>query len=313
MASAEELAALRQCEKDGCEHRIPNGVTNLRDILLAMSNHLAAVHPSSGGSEGGGAKSNAAIPQLEEGISEIQWSAWRARFDRWTLACKLSDKAVENCVFESIPNALADQICVGLVGNENKETLLAKIKAAVIKKRSVFLYRKDLHQIVQGRNEDPERYAARIKQAAPPCCLTTDSGTADYGPDLMSSIFILGLEDSYTKEKLFQIRPTAGNSTVDFDELVRAASEIAVAKENCLESANTSVCGVSGSSGEKSKKKLCGNCNTKNHNEAGFSEEARKKYCKAYGVECGKCRKKHHFGDACKTGNWKQKKDDKKS
>ena len=60
----------------------------------------------------------------------------------------------------------------------------------------------------------------------------------------MSSIFILGLEDSYTKEKLFQIRPTAGNSTVDFDELVRAASEIAVTKENCLESANTSVCGV---------------------------------------------------------------------
>ena len=97
MASAEELAALRQCEKDGCEHRIPNGVTNLRDILMAMSNHLAAVHPSSGGSEGGGGeKSNAAIPQLEEGISEIQWSAWRARFDRWTLACKLSDKAVEN-------------------------------------------------------------------------------------------------------------------------------------------------------------------------------------------------------------------------
>ena len=43
MASAEELAALRQCEKDGCEHKILNGVTNLRDILLAMSNHLAAV------------------------------------------------------------------------------------------------------------------------------------------------------------------------------------------------------------------------------------------------------------------------------
>ena len=104
----------------------------------------------------------------------------------------------------------------------------------MIKKRSVFLYRKDLHQIVQGRNEDPERYAARIKQAAPPCCLKTDSGTDDYGPDLMSSIFILGLEDSYTREKLYQIRPATGKSTVDFEELVRAAGEIAVAKDNCL-------------------------------------------------------------------------------
>ena len=83
MASEEELTALRLCEKDGCQHKIPNGVTNLRDILMAMSNHLAAVHPSSGGSEGGGgAKSNAAIPQLEENISEIELTAWRNRFDR---------------------------------------------------------------------------------------------------------------------------------------------------------------------------------------------------------------------------------------
>ena len=115
------------------------------------------------------------LTRLKKGISEIDWSAWRARFYRWALACKLLDKAIENCNFESIPNALADHICVGLVSNEDKETLLAKIKAAVIKKRSMLLYRKDLYQITQGRNEDLERHAARIKQAAPPCCLTTDS------------------------------------------------------------------------------------------------------------------------------------------
>ena len=57
------------------------------------------------------------------------------------MACKLLDKAIENCGFESIPKALADQICVGLICDEHEETLLAKIKAAVIKKRSVFLYR----------------------------------------------------------------------------------------------------------------------------------------------------------------------------
>ena len=35
-------------------------------------------------------------------------------------------------------------------------------------------------------------------------------------------------------------------TTVDFDKLVRAASEIATAKDNCAEASNTSVCGVSG-------------------------------------------------------------------
>ena len=83
------------------------------------------------------------------------------------MSCKISDKAVENRIFEAIPNALADQICVGLAGNENKAVLLAKIKEAVVKKKSIFLYRMDLHQIVQSRSEDPERNAARIRQAAP--------------------------------------------------------------------------------------------------------------------------------------------------
>ena len=42
----------------------------------------------------------------------------------------------------------------------------------------------------------------------------TDSGTADYAPDLMSSIFIIGLCDPYTKEKLIQLQPKKGKTTV---------------------------------------------------------------------------------------------------
>ena len=103
MASEDELIALRKCERDDCEYKTPNGGKDLKDILMAMANHLAAINPASGGSEGGGGgKSNASIPQLEENISEISWSAWRNRFDRWQLSCKISDKAVENRVFEAI-------------------------------------------------------------------------------------------------------------------------------------------------------------------------------------------------------------------
>ena len=100
MASAVELATLRICERDDCDFKVLNGVTDLKDILMAMANHLAAIHPASGGSEGGGggggAKSNAPIPQLDEDITEVQWSAWKSRFERWQLSCKISDKAVEN-------------------------------------------------------------------------------------------------------------------------------------------------------------------------------------------------------------------------
>ena len=156
MASPADLATLRVCERADCEFTVLNGITDLKDILMAMANHIAAIHPASGGSEGGGggaggAKSNAPIPPLDEDITEVQWSAWKSRFERWQLSCKISDKAVENRIFEAIPNILADQICVGLLGTESKADLLAKIKDTVVKKRSVFLYRKDLHQIVQNR------------------------------------------------------------------------------------------------------------------------------------------------------------------
>ena len=190
------------------------------------------------------------------------------------MACNLTDKNIKNRVFEYIPNALAEQIEVDLTGNENKEALLEKIKSAVVKKRLVFLYCMDLHQLTQGQGKDPERYAARIKQAASACCFTTDSGTANYGPDLMGSIFILGLEDVFKCEQLFKLLPDPGKTTVEFKKLVRAASERATAKDNCAEAANTSVCGVSG---DKSKTKLCENCNTTNHSSSGFSEEVRKK------------------------------------
>ena len=103
---------------------------------------------------------------------------------------------------------------------------------AVVKKRSIFLYKNDFHQLTHGRTEDPEHFAARIKQAAPACKFTADGGTPDYGANLMSTIFILGLEDVYTRKQLFQLKPDGELTTVSFDKLVSTVSEITTAKEN---------------------------------------------------------------------------------
>ena len=110
-------------------------------------------------------------------------------FERWQLACKISDKQVENRILEEVPNQISDQFVVGLVGNKTKANLMEKIKECM-KKRSIFLYRSDFHKLTPNRGQLPERYEAHIRQAAPPCQLMTDSGTADYGPDIMSTVFI---------------------------------------------------------------------------------------------------------------------------
>ena len=51
---AADLARLRLCERTDCTYVVHNGITDLKDILMAMSNHIASMHPAAGGSEGGG-------------------------------------------------------------------------------------------------------------------------------------------------------------------------------------------------------------------------------------------------------------------
>ena len=66
------------------------------------------------------------------------------------MACKISDNQVENKILEAVPNQIADQIVVGLVGNETKADLMEKIKEFMVKKRLIFLYQSDFHKIVQN-------------------------------------------------------------------------------------------------------------------------------------------------------------------
>jgi hypothetical protein len=134
----------------------------------------------------------------------------------------------------------------------------------------------------------------------------TDSGTADYGLDLMSTVSILGLIDSYTKEKMFQLQPKKNKTTVEFDDLVCAASEIQQAKDNCLEVGSSSMCGVSGEQaggGKKPRKpKACYCCNTTTHSDKGFTHEVREKFCKGFKAKCEKCDRVSHFTENCVKG-----------
>ena len=68
-----------------------------------------------------------------------------------------------------------------------------------------------------------------------------------------------------------------------------------MAKDICLESTGVSVCGVLGNNGGSLKKKnTCNNCKTKEHSDAGFTVEIRKKLCKAFSSKCGKCNFRGH-------------------
>ena len=103
---------------------------------------------------------------------------------------------------------------------------------------------------------------------------------------------------------MYQIKPDTGKSTVNFGNLVDAASEIAVAKDNAAESVgDLSMNQISG--GDKSKSR-CGYCSTDFHNSSGFLTEARKKLCKAWGKKCDTCGLENHISTACRADKVKK-------
>ena len=130
--------------------------------------------------------------------------------------------------------------------------------------------------MTQSRGQYPEHFPARNKQAAPACRFTADGATPKYGANIMSIIFILGLEDTHTREQLYQLKPEEGKTTIDFETMVNAASEISTAKDNVAEASNTSVCAMSG---DKNMAVIFGFCSTIAHNANGFTEEVGKKFC----------------------------------
>ena len=48
MASLADLATLRLCKQAECVFTVINGVTDLKEILMAMANHIASMYPASG-------------------------------------------------------------------------------------------------------------------------------------------------------------------------------------------------------------------------------------------------------------------------
>ena len=79
-----------------------------------------------------------------------------------------------------------------------------------------------------------------------------DDDSWRYAPDVMSMIFFIGLEDTYTNEQLYHLKPTPGKKTVSFKRLVDTTLEIDVAKDNVAEaSGSILMCAIRG--GDKSK------------------------------------------------------------
>ena len=79
-----------------CGYSVPNGSTDVDNILGALNKHnLLGGSIEVNRTEGGGtAKSTTTLPMIEESITETQYTAWLHCFSRYSISCELLYKDI---------------------------------------------------------------------------------------------------------------------------------------------------------------------------------------------------------------------------
>ena len=155
--------------------------------------------------------------------------------------------------------------------------------------------------MLQEPDESIRAFVARVTATADMCrmyvpCVECNKNLS-YHDQVVQQIVIHGMRDNDVR-----IRVLSRNTAGELDTLERlvdyiAAEEAGISESHNLNTQNT-VGGLRRSSYKKSQSQTsnsqCRHCGQKHPPD-------RKKYCKAYGTECSKCKKLGHFAKLCES------------
>ena len=178
---------------------------------------------------------------------------------------------------------------------------LAKMKelAVITVHKSVHLM--NLWRMLQEPDESIRAFVARVTATADMCGMSVTcvecNKNLSYRDQVVQQIVIHGMRDNEVR-----IRVLSRNTAGELDTLEKlvdyiAAEEAGISESHNLNNQNT-VGGLRRSSYKKSQSQTpnaqCRHCGQKHPTD-------RKKFCKAYGTECSKCKKLGHFARLCES------------
>ena len=78
------------CNAEGCDWTTPPNVPTWELITTLMGQHTQAAHPAGGqGSNGGGKQERLPRPALDTGITEADWTFFKAQWERYKRSTRL--------------------------------------------------------------------------------------------------------------------------------------------------------------------------------------------------------------------------------
>ena len=166
--------------------------------------------------------------KLEEGKTEEDWITFVRQWDRYK---KLNSRMTEDTLVHKLWLTISSEVDTKL-GHSDKEgvetlsELLARIRAVVVVKRSIWGYSSELHSLVQDKEENHEQFHTRLANKAVCCKFRLPEGETDYSKAMIMDRLMVGTHDSDFREKIYALNPRDGEEDVKIEDVLALAQNL---------------------------------------------------------------------------------------
>ena len=327
--------AQRNCEVEDCGYKTPPGLTSHDQQFQDIRLHLVMVHPQqatalaaiSNPVEAGGSQSSVKAeklsrPNLEEEISEVDWSFFASEWRRYKRSTGLTGQGIMDQLW-ACASANLKKRChqSGATDQTTEDELLGMMKRLSIKAQNDLVNVVEFLSMGQNTEEPVTQFVSRLKGQADICefevkCPREGCGAdVSYSDKMVSHQLVRGLEDPSIQEKVL------AQAATDKDLDLKKITEFVIAQEMGMRSSKilNSGAGIGkisdyqrGRSNTlpsklrpekddevKHSDQKCRFCGKIGHGE--YPDfETRKEKCKAWGIKCDSCGRKGHYKAVCK-------------
>ena len=286
-----------ECSNEECEFSTPANIPSYELVLKALELHTMSVHSSQQSqTQTVSAKTEKPKrPSLSTGLSESEWAFFLTRWERYVRQTKVSGQALVDELWSCMDSDLEKLAFGDSTPYSDQESLLKKIKTLAVTTLHPSLHAVALHQMKQNVSESTKAYSTRVRATAYNCCLEKAcsrdgcSEKVSFVEETCYHVVLAGLQDTDMRDRA--LTQAMLGTIKDLPSLLN----FAIAEESARQP--TSQVGALQRKSKTTQFK-CSHCGSAQH---GPYNKERTSQCKAYGSQCSKCNKLHHYASLCKA------------
>ena len=297
-----------ECSVSSCEYQTPTGCPTWDLMVTLLTQHTASVH----GSSSSVATQNSKLEKLPRptfnlNMTESQWNFTKIQWEHYINQVQAPEATILTQLQAACSEPLRQRIFdTGLYHTLNtSELFLRQMETLAVVKVHKSVHLRNLWRMNQQAGETIRAFVARLTATADMCGMTVVcecNREVPYRDNVLQQLVIHGMSDNDIRIRVMS-RNTSGELTT-LDKLINyiQAEEAGRDESNDLTSEDGQIASMRRKSSYQADKGRCGHCGQKRHTAVN-SPEDRKSSCKAYGVTCSKCQRKHHYASVCRSRN----------